>query len=90
MGAQVPFERRVNRVTSATFHFDKGAVGSLTHTCLMHEQNFFTTFELMADGMHLIIGVHQDYNLVCDWLVWRQPGTVLLGCPFCLLGHAAR
>ncbi|KAK9803338.1 hypothetical protein WJX73_005466 [Symbiochloris irregularis] len=56
----VPMDRRVNRVTSATFHFDRGAVGSLTHTCLMHEQNFFTTFELMADGMHLIIG--DPYN----------------------------
>ena len=43
---QVPWEQRVNRVTSATFRLESGAVGALTHTVLQHEQNFFTTFEV--------------------------------------------
>lgn len=57
----VPPERRVNRVTSATWRFETGAVGSLTHSCLQHEQNFFTTFEILADGLHIIIG--DPYNV---------------------------
>ena len=35
---QVPWEQRVNRVTSATFRMESGAVGALTHTVLQHEQ----------------------------------------------------
>ena len=36
----------MNRVTLATWRFQSGAVGALTHTVLQHEQNFFTTFEV--------------------------------------------
>ena len=43
---QVPWEDRVNRVTCATWRFEGGAVGALTHTVVQHEQNFFTTFEV--------------------------------------------
>ena len=33
-------------MTSATWRFEGGAVGALTHTVVQHEQNFFTTFEV--------------------------------------------
>ena len=46
---QVPWEPRVNRVTSATWRFQGGAVGALTHSILQHEQNFFTCFEVCTD-----------------------------------------
>ena len=43
-------------MTSASWRFKTGAIGTLTHSSLQHEQNFFTTFEILADGLHIIIG----------------------------------
>ena len=60
---QVPMERRVNRVTSAHWRFKNGAIGTLTHSALQHEQNFWTTFEILADGLHIIIG---KFRWVCS------------------------
>ena len=37
INSQVPFERRVNRATTSIFRFQTGAVGTLTHTILLHE-----------------------------------------------------
>ena len=39
-------EQRVNRVTSAHWRFESGAVGALNHSCMQHCQNFYTTFEV--------------------------------------------
>lgn len=45
---QVPWAQRVNRVTSANWRFQSGAIGALTHTMLQHEQNFYTAFEVTS------------------------------------------
>lgn len=39
---QVPMERRINRVTAAVFHFSSGAVGSLTHSLVLHTSYYQT------------------------------------------------
>ena len=42
VGLQVPMERRINRVTAAVFHFSSGAVGSLTHSLVLHTSYYQT------------------------------------------------
>ena len=48
-------ERRINRATTALFQFESGAVGSLTHTVLLHGAAYHTAFEILADGLHILI-----------------------------------
>lgn len=52
---QIAAERRINRATACVFHFQGGAIGSLTHTVLLHGATYHTVFEVMADGLHVII-----------------------------------
>ncbi|KAK9807571.1 hypothetical protein WJX72_003082 [[Myrmecia] bisecta] len=52
---EVPMERRINRVTAAVFEFESGAVGSLTHSALMHKSHYATELEILADGLHLVL-----------------------------------
>ena len=42
-------------MTSSIFRFREGAVGTLTHTVLLHEAAYHTVFEIMADGLHILI-----------------------------------
>lgn len=35
-------ERRINRVTAAVWHFSSGAVGSLTHSLVLHTSHYQT------------------------------------------------
>lgn len=51
----VPENLRVNRVTTSIFRFKEGGVGTLTHTVLLHEATYHTAFEILADGLHLLI-----------------------------------
>jgi len=51
----VPMERRINRVTCSVFKFENGAVGSLTHSALLHESAYTTELEVLADGLHLVL-----------------------------------
>ncbi|KAL0025024.1 hypothetical protein WJX77_012337 [Trebouxia sp. C0004] len=53
--AEVPMERRINRVTAAVWHFSSGAVGSLTHSLVLHTSHYQTELEILADGLHLIL-----------------------------------
>ena len=46
LGLQVPMERRINRVTAAVFHFSSGAVGSLTHSLVLHTSYYQTGLPL--------------------------------------------
>ena len=48
---QVPMERRINRVTAAVFHFSSGAVGSLTHSLVLHTSHYQTGRTLLP--LHL-------------------------------------
>ena len=52
---QVPFENRNNRATVAIFKFESGAVGSLSHTLLLHGSDFFSELDVIADGFHAIV-----------------------------------
>eukprot|EP00891_Asterochloris_glomerata_P005142 jgi/Astpho2/5142/Aster-06353 len=51
----VPFENRNNRATVAIFKFESGAVGSLSHTLLLHGSDFFSELDVFADGFHAIV-----------------------------------
>jgi predicted dehydrogenase len=51
----VPEDKRINRVTTSIFRFKEGGVGTLTHTVLLHEAAYHTAFEIMADGLHMLI-----------------------------------
>ncbi|KAK9804181.1 hypothetical protein WJX73_009624 [Symbiochloris irregularis] len=53
--APVPFDRRSNRVTTAAWHFQGGAVGMLVHSKVLHERSYFTELEVLADGLHIIL-----------------------------------
>lgn len=46
----VPPAHRVPRVTTAMWKFASGAVGSLTHSALLHGWNYETHFEVSGDG----------------------------------------
>jgi hypothetical protein len=52
---QVPKDKRINRVTTSIFQFKEGGVGTLTHTALLHEATYHTAFEILADGLHMLI-----------------------------------
>ena len=62
---------KVRRVTLAVFCFESGAVGSLNHTLLMHEQKYFTELDLCGDGFHII--VRDPYQNPSVML--RRPGS---------------
>jgi hypothetical protein len=42
-------------VTTSIFRFKEGAVGTLTHTVLLHQAAYHTAFEIMADGLHILV-----------------------------------
>ena len=56
----MPKSQRVNRATLAIFKFESGAVGSLSHTLLLHGSNFFTELDIYGDGFHIL--VKDPYN----------------------------
>ena len=49
----IPPEDRIPRVTSATWKYESGAVGSLMHCVALHGQDFFTHMDVFADGYYL-------------------------------------
>ena len=52
----IPLDRRNNRATTANFIFPwTGAIGSFTHTMLLHGESYETELELITDGMRLVI-----------------------------------
>ena len=50
---QVPWEHRPNRVTSAMWRFETGAVGTFTHTITQHEKIYLTSMEVQS--LHAIV-----------------------------------
>lgn len=75
---QVPFERRSNRVTSASWHFESGALGTLVHTKVLHEQSYFTEMEILADGLHIVLGAQmpQDHRVLHPAIMCILSGTL--------------
>ncbi|OCH91615.1 hypothetical protein OBBRIDRAFT_818698 [Obba rivulosa] len=49
----IPPEHRLPRLTSATWKYDGGAVGALTHAIALHGTTYDTEFEVYADGYRL-------------------------------------
>ncbi|KAK9839342.1 hypothetical protein WJX84_000989 [Apatococcus fuscideae] len=52
----VPMERRINRATAATFHFEEGAIGSLYHSVVLEGARFTAELDIFCDGVHIVIG----------------------------------
>lgn len=52
---QVPKEKRINRATSSIFRFTDGCIGNLSHSLVLHEDTYHTAFEILADGLQIII-----------------------------------
>lgn len=49
----VPAANRLPRLTSATWKYNSGAVGALTHVIALHGTTYDTEFEVYADGYRL-------------------------------------
>eukprot|EP00172_Hildenbrandia_rubra_P000761 Plantae.Rhodophyta-Hildenbrandia_rubra.ctg1423.p1 GENE.Plantae.Rhodophyta-Hildenbrandia_rubra.ctg1423~~Plantae.Rhodophyta-Hildenbrandia_rubra.ctg1423.p1 ORF type:complete len:373 (+),score=76.37 Plantae.Rhodophyta-Hildenbrandia_rubra.ctg1423:250-1368(+) len=67
----IPMKNRNDRATAASFLFESGAVGSLTHTALLHGNVFDTEVEVLADGLRVLI--RNPYHDSPQLLV-RRPG----------------
>ncbi len=66
----IPPQFRPPRVTSATWRFQNGAVGSLTHGLLLHREKYESELEVWGDGLRMIL---RDPYGHCQLLV-RRPG----------------
>lgn len=53
----VPLEDRIPRCTTSMFKFQTGAIGTLTHGLLLHDQRYFTEVDIWADGIRIMIQV---------------------------------
>ncbi|KAG5654503.1 hypothetical protein H0H81_001144 [Sphagnurus paluster] len=51
--SQITPENRIPRVTTATWKYDSGAVGSFTHIVALHDTNYSCELEVYADGYQL-------------------------------------
>ncbi|EMD40242.1 hypothetical protein CERSUDRAFT_112435 [Gelatoporia subvermispora B] len=66
----VPSSERLPRLTSATWKYEGGAVGALTHVIALHGITYDTEFEVYADGYRLKLV--DPYN--APKLYVRRPG----------------
>lgn len=66
----VPPHHRVPRVTTAMWKFASGAVGTLTHSALLHGWNYETSLEVSGDGYFIQLKDPYDKNEI----VFRGPG----------------
>jgi len=51
----IPVDQRINRVTSAIWKFTNGAVGTLMHGVLLHENKYESEIEIWGDGYRLVL-----------------------------------
>ncbi|TFK54941.1 hypothetical protein OE88DRAFT_1778962 [Heliocybe sulcata] len=51
--SQIPEENRIPRVTSATWKYENGAIGSFTHAVALQGHNYSCELEVFADGYSL-------------------------------------
>lgn len=66
----IPADERIPRITSATWKYESGAVGSLTHAVALQGFNYATEIEVLADGYSLKLV--DPYN--APVLYMRRPG----------------
>jgi len=69
--SQIPPEDRVPRVTMAMWRFANGAIGSLTHTVLLHGWAYDTQIEVLGDGYQIVL---RDPYGKCQ-IDYREPGS---------------
>jgi len=67
----IPTANRTNRVTSAIWKFESGAVGNLVHTTLLHGWKYELQLELFGDGFYIYVQNPYDE---CRIIV-RKPGS---------------
>jgi predicted dehydrogenase len=51
----IPERNRISRVTNAMWRFNSGAVGSLMHGVLLHENKYESEIEVWGDGYRLVL-----------------------------------
>jgi len=51
----IPQDRRIPRVTNAFWKFANGAIGTLMHGVLLHENKYETEIELWGDGYRMVL-----------------------------------
>lgn len=66
----IPVEHQVPRVTTAMWKFESGAVGTLTHSVLLHGWSYDTQLEICGDGYSIILKDPYDKNEI----TFRAPG----------------
>ena len=66
----MPVAYRSPSATAAIWQFQSGAVGSLTHSALLHRKKYDCELEVIGDGLRLEL---QDPYGACQLLV-RMPG----------------
>jgi len=67
----IPAERRVPRITSAFWKFENGAIGSLMHGVVLHEDKYENELEVWGDGYRLqLIDPYNECKLAV-----RLPGS---------------
>ncbi|KAF8321646.1 hypothetical protein DL93DRAFT_2163246 [Clavulina sp. PMI_390] len=68
--AVIPADQRIPRVTSATWKYESGAVGTLTHVVALHGGQYACELEVYADGF--LLKLIDPYN--APELRVRRPG----------------
>jgi predicted dehydrogenase len=69
--SKIPEERRIPRVTTASWRFKNGAIGTLMHSALLHGWKYETQLEVSGDGYYVCVRDPYDKCLVS----YRAPGT---------------
>ncbi|PIL22951.1 hypothetical protein GSI_15647 [Ganoderma sinense ZZ0214-1] len=67
----IPAENRLPRLTSATWKYAGGAVGTLTHVIALHGTTYDTELEVYADGWHFKLVDPYSTPKLCV----RRPGS---------------
>jgi len=67
---KIPAGNQVPRVTTAMWKFESGAMGTLTHSVLLHGWTYDTQLEVSGDGYSIILKDPYDKNEI----TFRAPG----------------
>jgi len=86
--SQIAPENRIPRVTSATWKYENGAVGSFTHVVALQGRNYSCELEVYADGYQfkyapLVLHVLSRSSFDTLRLFLRMTGSSTLTCSQC-------
>ncbi|WVQ99425.1 hypothetical protein IAU59_006560 [Kwoniella sp. CBS 9459] len=68
----IPLENRISKITSASWRYDNGGVGSLVHGVCLHEGDYDVELVIIADGWKIKL---VDPYGTAPTLYVRQPGA---------------